>query len=40
MIAVSAGGARYLVPLRLNDRTEAEIIGAVAQFGGRSVLEP
>jgi hypothetical protein len=40
MIAVAAGGARYLVPLRLNDRTEAEIIGAVGQFGGRSVLEP
>ncbi|GAA3196942.1 hypothetical protein ACFO1B_00905 [Dactylosporangium siamense] len=40
MIAVFAGRVRYLAPLRLNDRTESEILGALAQFGGRSVLEP
>ena len=46
MIGVAAGGARYLVPLRLNDRTEAEIIGArrrssdAASWNRRSVPEP
>ena len=41
MIAVEvSGGVRYLAPLRLNDRTETEIVAAVTQFGGRSVLEP
>lgn len=31
-VFVHGGGVRYLVPLRLNDRTEAEIIAAVARF--------
>ncbi|MEV4512827.1 hypothetical protein AB0K00_28120 [Dactylosporangium sp. NPDC049525] len=34
-LVVGVGGrVRYLVPLRLNDRTEAEIIAAVASFRG------
>ncbi|MEV0134343.1 hypothetical protein AB0H83_38520 [Dactylosporangium sp. NPDC050688] len=40
MLVVTAGGVRYLVPLRLNDRTDPEIVAAVDRFGGRSVVAP
>ncbi|MDG6108459.1 hypothetical protein [Dactylosporangium aurantiacum] len=40
MLVVTAGGVRHLVPLRLNDRTDPEIVAAVGRFGGGSVLEP
>ncbi|WP_327004026.1 hypothetical protein OHA72_54760 [Dactylosporangium sp. NBC_01737] len=34
VVTVGGGRVRYLVPLRLNDRTEAEIIATVARFRG------
>lgn len=40
LVVTAGGGVRYLVPLRLNDRTDPEIVAAVGRFGGREVLAP
>ncbi len=36
-VTVHGGKVRYHVPLRLNDRTEAEIVAAMDRFSGRSL---
>ncbi|MFF5231651.1 hypothetical protein [Dactylosporangium sp. NPDC000521] len=39
LTVLTTDGVRYTVPLRFNDRTPAEIVGAVGRFSGRPVLE-
>ncbi|GAA1526045.1 hypothetical protein GCM10009827_048540 [Dactylosporangium maewongense] len=39
LTVLTTDGVRYSVPLRFNDRTPAEIVGAVGRFSGRPVLE-